>query len=228
MKYKVIFFDFDDTLGDRQTYSYQTFAELIDTYCPIDDLIQREAVLQDCMLWDMRGNYNKQFIVENLKKRYGIELPIKNFLIWWSDRQSKLALPKENVYHVLEELRQEGYRLCILTNGYEKYQKRKTKNIHVDTLVDKVITSQMVGVKKPDPRIFQEALSQMKAQASEAVYVGDTFSNDIYGAYRTGIQPIWIRSLSWPGTAPVPRIEDLSELPAVIHGLEQGTIKKNV
>ena len=48
----------------------------------------------------------------------------------------------------------------------------------------------MVGVEKPDPRIFHLALERAGVAAAEAVYVGDLYSVDVVGARAAGLSAI--------------------------------------
>jgi len=56
--------------------------------------------------------------------------------------------------------------------------------------LDFVIDSGVVGVEKPDPRIFQLALAAAAVPATEAVYVGDLYSVDVLGARAAGIDGV--------------------------------------
>jgi len=56
--------------------------------------------------------------------------------------------------------------------------------------VECVIDSGVVGVSKPDPRIFHMALEAMGVDASDAWYVGDMPAIDVVGARNAGLWPI--------------------------------------
>ncbi len=58
------------------------------------------------------------------------------------------------------------------------------------TEVEVIIDSAVVGVSKPDPRIFHLALAEMGIPAAEVGYVGDTLAYDMAGAVAAGLQPI--------------------------------------
>ena len=53
-----------------------------------------------------------------------------------------------------------------------------------------VIDSQVVGVAKPDPRIFDGALAALGMPAERVAYVGDSVINDIGGATKAGLVPL--------------------------------------
>ena len=50
----------------------------------------------------------------------------------------------------------------------------------------------MVGVSKPDSRIFQIALSELEIRPEQAIYVGDTFLDDVVGSKRAGMFSAWL------------------------------------
>ena len=56
--------------------------------------------------------------------------------------------------------------------------------------LDFVIDSGIVGVEKPDPRIFHLALEHARVPAAEACYVGDLYSVDVLGARRAGLDAV--------------------------------------
>ena len=58
------------------------------------------------------------------------------------------------------------------------------------TSVEAVIDSSVVGVAKPDPRIFEPALAAVGAEAAQAIHVGDSVLADVGGARAAGIRPI--------------------------------------
>ena len=65
-----------------------------------------------------------------------------------------------------------------------------TKTFELRKFFDYVLTSALLGVKKPDPKIFKEALDHFGILPEEAVYVGDDLFNDIYGAKSLGLRTI--------------------------------------
>jgi putative hydrolase of the HAD superfamily len=55
-----------------------------------------------------------------------------------------------------------------------------------------VVDSEVVGIQKPDPAIFELALEALGVDAGRALYVGDTVRNDVVGAERAGLTPVQI------------------------------------
>ena len=113
---RAIFFDFDDTLGDRESYAYDCYRAILEENTQIGDPVEFEAIVQDCMIWDEKGNCNKRHVAEMLRKNYGIELPYENFHAYWDTRLWQFAHPYTETREVLEELKKR-YIIGIITNG---------------------------------------------------------------------------------------------------------------
>jgi putative hydrolase of the HAD superfamily len=98
----------------------------------------------------------------------------------------------DETFKVLDTLK-ENYRLLLLTNGSPDLQKTKLElTPELAPYFDKIIISGDFGRGKPDPSIFEHALSQMSVQKDEVIMVGDNLMTDILGANRVGIKTVWI------------------------------------
>jgi putative hydrolase of the HAD superfamily len=58
-----------------------------------------------------------------------------------------------------------------------------------------IVDSALVGIEKPDPRIFQAALAALGVLPDETLYVGDLYEVDVIGARAAGIEPVLIGGL---------------------------------
>jgi putative hydrolase of the HAD superfamily len=84
-------------------------------------------------------------------------------------------------------LRSAGITVVIVTNS----DGRGEENLRASGFAGvPVVDSTVVGVAKPDPRIFAIALQRAGASAGETVHVGDALSTDIAGALAAGVTPI--------------------------------------
>jgi HAD superfamily hydrolase (TIGR01549 family) len=90
----------------------------------------------------------------------------------------------------LMKLREEGYIIAIVTNGPIKEQNDTAQAIRVSGLVDRIFTSEEVGVAKPDRRVFEFALEGLGVEPGKAYMVGDNLETDIKGALDIGINSI--------------------------------------
>ncbi|MEK7866568.1 MAG: HAD-IA family hydrolase [Planctomycetota bacterium] len=91
-----------------------------------------------------------------------------------------------DVVESLARLRSAGVRTGILTN-WDARCLRVFDGLGLTRLVDFVLVSSLVGVRKPGRGIFEEALRRAGATASEAVHVGDSLPDDYEGALAAGL-----------------------------------------
>ncbi|MBP1912129.1 TIGR02253 family HAD-type hydrolase [Thermococcus stetteri] len=92
---------------------------------------------------------------------------------------------------VLEWLRESGYKLGAVTSGPE-YQRLKLRLTGLLDYFDAVVTREDVKAIKPEPKIFLYALEKLGVEPGEAVMVGDSLSQDVYGAKNVGMVAVWI------------------------------------
>ena len=125
----------------------------------------------------------------------------------------------------LETLRASGCRLGILSNAADDEDVQTlVDNSRLRSYFDFVLTSARSGVRKPSPRIFEEALSFWGARPEQTVMVGDTVTADIAGANTLGMASVWIlRRADTPENRSAAKqhipgavIYALSELPALL------------
>jgi len=122
----------------------------------------------------------------------------------------------EDVTPALDDLRSNGYVVGVITN-MSRPGEDVAESMGFKDNVDFTISSMDVGASKPNPKMFQAALSRAGVAPNEAVHVGDQLETDIQGAVASGINPILIdRHAGLVGYEAFPRITTLDELPAVL------------
>ncbi|KYG27035.1 HAD family hydrolase [Alkalihalobacillus trypoxylicola] len=104
-----------------------------------------------------------------------------------------LIKPDETVNRFLKEL-SNHYKIGILTNGKVKEQSIKINNLELDTIIPEshIFVSEKIGYDKPNEKAFLTVLNDFKLEPREVIYVGDSWDNDVIGAKKVGIKPIWI------------------------------------
>ena len=94
--------------------------------------------------------------------------------------------------HVLQTLHH-SKKLALISNfDHPPHVHTVLSKLGLTHFFDSVVISAEVGIKKPDPRIFDSALKQTGMQPKEVVYVGDT-EDDTKAARAAGIVPILIQ-----------------------------------
>lgn len=101
-----------------------------------------------------------------------------------------------------------NYRIGIVTNNRTTEQEEKLAFLGMTDLVDALITSEEVGVPKPDARIFEVAMRYLGARPEETVLVGDNWRADVLGALAVGIRPVWLNRLG--AVRPLPQVAELT------------------
>ncbi|WP_062370599.1 TIGR02253 family HAD-type hydrolase [Thermococcus guaymasensis] len=91
----------------------------------------------------------------------------------------------------LEWLKEKGLKLGVVTSG-PAYQRLKLELTGLEGYFDAVVTRDDVGAIKPEPKIFLRALEELGVSPREAVMVGDSLRQDIYGGKNVGMKTVWI------------------------------------
>jgi HAD superfamily hydrolase (TIGR01549 family) len=110
----------------------------------------------------------------------------------------------------LDRLRQ-NYRLAVISNADGKIDQVLTRCGIADCF-SSITDSGIVGLEKPDPRIFQAALTAMKAEPAQSLYVGDVYSVDYVGARNAGMQAVLFDVAGAYRERELPRVASLAEL----------------
>ncbi len=114
---------------------------------------------------------------------------------------------------LLTHLRRAGLPIVIVTNNIVLEQRQKLARVGLDRYIDVLVTSEEVGITKPSPGIFTEALARVGAGTDEAVMVGDAWSTDIEGARAAGVRAVWLNRFN--DVSPDPSVAMLRSLEPV-------------
>lgn len=108
------------------------------------------------------------------------------------------------------------YRLGIVSNFYgnlEAICDETGIGRHAGVVVD----STRVGFEKPDPRIFEAALTALAATPDSAVFVGDSLPRDMEGARRVGMRHVYLKPGEKAACCPEDRvIESVADLLGIL------------
>ncbi len=202
-KIKHIFFDLDHTLWDFETNSGKTFEQIFDknnievdfsnfmeVYRPINHhywkLYREEKVSKSDLrygrLRDAFDQLNYKIsddLIDLLAVEYIDFLPYHNALF-------------DGAHEILTYLKAK-YKMHIITNGFEEVQHKKMDHAGLLKYFDKIITSEEVGVKKPNPKIFEYAIKKAEAKPEESLMIGDNLEADILGAQNVGMETIFCK-----------------------------------
>ena len=126
------------------------------------------------------------------------------------------------VLNILERTRpvvkklSEHYKLVLVSNFYGNIE-TILKDFGLSSYFSAIVESSVVGVRKPDPAIYQLGVDAMGLPAEKILVVGDSFSKDVVPAKKVGCQVAWLKGQGWGNeeideTLPDVIITDLPDL----------------
>ncbi|WP_028695602.1 HAD family hydrolase [Pseudomonas cremoricolorata] len=139
------------------------------------------------------------------------ELADEGFEVFLHARHQIDIFPE--VQPTLEALRQR-YTLGVVTNG-----NADVSRLGLADYFHFALCAEDLGIGKPDPAPFLEALRRGQVTADLAVHVGDHPGDDIAGAQRAGLKAVWFNPQEKPWTGegcPDAQIQRLAQLPQVL------------
>ncbi|MBR5276296.1 MAG: HAD family hydrolase [Bacteroidaceae bacterium] len=115
----------------------------------------------------------------------------------------------------------EKYPTVLVTNFYGNMPV-VLKEFSLDKYFGSIIESAVVGIRKPDPRLFALGVKALGLQANEVIVIGDSYRKDIYPSLSIGCKAVWLKKICWeeepiiPGAEPTAIIGDIAELTAIM------------
>ncbi|HEY1686265.1 MAG TPA: HAD family hydrolase [Tepidisphaeraceae bacterium] len=217
---KAVLFDLDDTLNDRGL-SWGAFVprlrqQYAQQLAPCEDAHIKRAFLAA----DWNGYRNKEELFTELRDSlpWRSAPPAHELEAFWRSCFADCMVEREGAIELIKDLRAHVISTGIITNGRADMQSAKIANLGLTRLVDAIVISEPLGIKKPDARIFQTALAKLDCHADSALFVGDHAILDIGGAKAVGMRTAWITlSRKWEqGDPPNFRICHLHQLRKIV------------
>ena len=200
---KHLFFDLDRTLWDFESNSELALSHLFDEL-KLEDHFRSFRSFHtaykkiNAKLW---YDYSKNEIAKD-------QLRVKRFVDTFSSfgvKEKELAEQLAELYvgraphltqlfpntlETLEDLKNDGYAMHIITNGFREVQFIKLEKSGLLPYFDVILCSEDVGQQKPAKIVFDHALELAKTTADKSIMIGDSYHADIIGAERAGMKSI--------------------------------------
>ncbi|HMO34059.1 MAG TPA: YjjG family noncanonical pyrimidine nucleotidase [Lacibacter sp.] len=230
MKYRHLFFDLDHTLWDFDANAVETLADVyrnlelpgqgVDDF----DLFCKHYLHHNAVLWD---RYHHGYITSEELKWKRMWRTLLEFRIGseplarkMSDHFLEILPTKRNLFpythEILQHLKEKGYVLHLITNGFEKTQWRKLTNSNLGHYFEEVITSEGSNSVKPNREIFEYALRVTGAVLPESIMIGDNLDADIKGALQAGMDAVFVNHLGiTTDVSPTYTVHHLQELETI-------------
>jgi putative hydrolase of the HAD superfamily len=206
MKYRHLFFDLDHTLWDFDANSRITLETLHQTLqlasLGIDDFdrFHQNYLIHNERLWDRyrKGTIKvdelrwKRFALALLDFKIGNDALAKQmaeaFLELLPTRTALFPHTKE----LLQYLKEKGYTMHLITNGFEATQQSKISNSGIADYFVEMITSEGSQSLKPHREIFEYAMHKTGAIPAQSIMIGDDPEVDIKGAMNFGMDQVFV------------------------------------
>ena len=230
MKTRQLFFDLDRTLWDFEANSKKAlqllYAELeLHNHIEHFSHFHYTYIRINAELWTAygKGKIDKLELRDSRFKKTLNHLGISDHSITqrmsdgYIDLSPRQTLLFPNAIEVLEQFKQENYRMHIITNGFKEVQHIKLENSGLSPYFDLILCSEEIGVNKPHRPIFQEAMNRTGCLPEEAIMIGDDFKVDIIGALNAGWSAIHFDpEHKFKKELNVKRVRNLADLPDLV------------
>lgn len=206
MEIRHLFFDLDHTLWDFEKNSKICIKQIYEYYRAIFpkeigfEAFFREFSTINSAMWNqldlsqITHEYLRTFRFQKVLQALDIEideefsLELNQMLLDLLPHQHHLM---DDAFDTLEVLSQRGYKLHIISNGYQDIQIKKMKSGGIHHFFDQIITNDIAGARKPEKAIFDFALQMANADVTSSIMIGDNLIADIEGAKNAGLRTIY-------------------------------------
>ena len=223
---KHLFFDLDHTLWDfdkNSEFAFETIFKERDFKISLDDFLKIYIPRNQhyWKLYQINQISHEELRYFRLKDVFdALKFEVSDVIIDQISDDYINYLPEHNhlfdgAIEILDYLKP-NYKLHIITNGFASVQTKKLNNSKIGHYFDTITNSEMAGVKKPHPTIFDFALSLANALKEESLMIGDSYEADIIGAQEAGIEAIFFNEQNFEVDNSVLQINHLLDLKNIL------------
>ena len=204
MTIRAVLFDLDNTLTHRDQSILAYSQHLANTYQ--QQLQQAEiSQIQSIIRRIDNGGYPKKELLTHPSIAASVAYALQQELNWnslpdfeeltqfWFQQFGLSAVAMPGANSLLAELKQQGYKLAVVSNGGHATRLTILQGLGFSHYFDEIISSELVGISKPNPEIFLHTSRQLNIVPENCLFIGDHPVNDIQGATQAGMQALWLK-----------------------------------
>jgi putative hydrolase of the HAD superfamily len=219
---KAVLFDLDGTLLNRDASvekfinsQYERLNEWV-AHIPKEKYVSRFIEL------DCRGYVWKDKVFQQMVVEFNITgLTWKQFLQDYINHFKENCVPFPNLHEMLSSLASQSIVLGIISNGKGQFQMDNIRALGIEKYLETILISEVVGIKKPNPRIFKKALGHLSISPNECIFVWDHPENDVKASKNVGMIGVWKKDSQREDVDSDFIVHDLMEIPQLVESLSK-------
>ena len=198
---KGVTLDFGDTLAkgafDKVTFRKRLLNYLKSLGYSGDQDQIRKVRSQMLQKLERVRSFNREIRLENLYPFFLLKLglhPEREVLnhihkLYINSFNSEFIPGVEEVFEYLTE----KYKLAVISNSISNVPRFFLERAGLEKYFEAIVISRDLGIRKPDPEIFNYTLVKLGIESEEAIHVGDSLEQDVKGAKDVGMKTVWIK-----------------------------------
>jgi putative hydrolase of the HAD superfamily len=188
---KLVGFDLDDCLFDSTGLSERARIKGIEAMIDLGLNIEREKAISLIheIVYEYGSNSSQHYdyFMRRLNELKILET-YKNFNQYKYIAAAVMAYHKEKIESIslyddvepcLNKLKKYNIKSAIISDGIPIKQYEKILRLNIHNLIDLVVISDEIGIRKPNPKLFTYCLEKFKVTGPETIYVGDNLDKDV-------------------------------------------------
>ena len=231
-----LIFDYGGTLdtggqhwGQALWHAYErhhvpvTEAQFREAYVHAERTLGRNPIIRPDFTFRQTLEKKLQLQLECFRGVWSEECGVKYAKVLADDLYERTVEQTSKSRKVLQALKDRGLPLVLVSNFYGNMSV-VLREFGFDGLFLQVIESAVVGIRKPDPRIFLLGVEALGLKPEEVTVVGDSLDKDIIPAQETGCQTVWLRGEGWnpgPHKRDCPHCETIDSLDELLRMIEK-------
>jgi putative hydrolase of the HAD superfamily len=200
---KAVLFDIDDTLFSTTHFARKARRNAVRAMVQAGLDLPEDEVMRELeeVIVEFSSNYDHHFdqLLRRLRphalQRVNSALIVAAGVAAYHDTKFRELAPFPDVYPLLESLRAAGLRTGVITHGWTTKQAEKLVRLGLLPYLDPgaIFISEQIGISKPNPKLYAQALKDLGLAPIEAMYVGDSLEHDVAPPQSIGMIAVWAR-----------------------------------
>lgn len=217
-RFDAVLFDWDDTLCVAEPHRFH-FAQEVARHFGVD-ISLAEVYRAFIRAGDSTIHHGSSF-PERMAEEMGIDPDLRGSFIHAYRRRDvyKRFTLFDDVLDMIDRLGQRDLRVGVISNNDEVA--RYIEMLDVQHRFEIVVSPRTYRIAKPDPEIFRRTMEDIGVPPERAIYVGDSYDNDVVGARSVGMLPVLVDrfGINLDGHDAEHRVETLAALEALLDEL---------